>query len=98
MSVKVRSFSVPSFVPIECHTFALPEMSKMLRWTSQKSALHHDPNCAVRLFVPLLASIHFQYQDSRRTQTSSFVHVFSMGVGPCRVVGGEPNLRTSALR
>ena len=79
------------FVRIECQTFAFAEMSKLLRCSSQKSALHHDPNCAVRLFVSLLASTVVGPNQAP-------VCLFSMAVDPCRIVGREPMLGTSALQ
>ena len=72
MSVNVRALSLSPL------SRSIDWLSRSLRCrkcsgcTSQKSSLHHDPDCAMSLFVLLLAPTHLLRQNSRRTQPCTF--------------------------
>ena len=63
------------FVSVDRQAFMFAEMSQVFRCTSQESTLHHDPDCAMSLFVLLLTSTHLLSQNCRRNQPRTFVFV-----------------------
>ena len=87
------SFILVPFVSVDRQTFTLAEMSQVFRCTSQESTLYHDPDCAMSLFVLLLAPTHLLSQNYHAP-----LCLFRIAVDPCRIVGKEPILGTSALQ
>ena len=73
------SFLPVTFVSVDRQAFTFAEMSQVFWCASQKSSLHHDPDCAMSLFVLLLAPTHFLSQNCRRTQPCTLVFVQNCG-------------------
>ena len=62
------SFILVPIVSVDRQIFTFAQMSQVFRCTLQKSSLHHDPDCAMSLFVLLLTPTHLLSQNCRRAQ------------------------------
>ena len=60
------------------------------------SGAHHDPDCAMSFFVLFLASPFFP--QLKLAGSNPPLCLFSITAEPCRIVGKEPILETSALQ
>ena len=74
-SCERSSFLLVVFVSVDRQAFTFAEMSQVFRCASQKSSLHHDPDCAMSFFVLFLAPTRLLSQNCRRTQPCTFVFV-----------------------